>query len=238
MAKEVLCVIPARGGSVRTPKKNIKLLNGKPLIAYAIEAAKQSQYVTSIIVSTDDAEIRAVANSYSDYCLNRPENLRGDCPTEDVVIQVVKWLFDHGNYQPDIIVCLEPPQPFRTTEHIDKCVTLLAHKSYDIDSVVTISKISQRPEWMVQLNDAYIKPYTNYWKKDGIIRSPASQEFEELYYINGIVFACKTETLLKYKSMIGKKCVGVITKPEDAFDLDYPEDFEICEMIMKRMKNA
>ena len=218
------------------------MLNGKPLIAYAIEAAKQSEYITKIVVSTDSPEIVDVAYEYGAYIVGRPTYLAGDCPTEDVVEDVVIILAGRPEpYHPDIVVCLEPPQPFRAAEHIDQCIRLLTHKSYDIGSAVTISKISQRPEWMVRLSDAYIHSYTNHWKKldsyNQIIHSPASQEFEELYYINGIVFACKTETLLKYKSMIGKKCVGVITKPEDAFDLDYPEDFEICEMIMQRREN-
>ncbi len=228
---EVLAVIPARGGSVRTPKKNIKMLNGKPLLAYAIEAAQQSKYVTRIVVSTDDEEIGTYAYKAGVEWFVRPDRLCGDCPTEDVVLDVVKW-YQRKGIDYDIVVCLEPPQPFRTAEHIDKCVSWLF--TGKADSAVTIHGVSQRPEWMVRHEDWYIKPYTKHWKKDGIIRSPASQEFEELYYINGIVFVCRTETLLKYKSMIGKHCIGVITDRQDAFDLDYPEDFEICEMIMKR----
>lgn len=230
---EVLAVIPARGGSVRTPKKNIKMLGGKPLLAYAIEAAKQSEFVTRVVVSSSDDKITKVALEYGAIVFDRPEHLRGDCPTEDVVLDVVKR-YQRDPYNPDIVVCLEPPSPFRTAEHIDQCVTLLSHNAYDIDSVVTINPINERPEWMVRLRDAYIQPYTNHWERDGIIHSPASQEFEELYYINAIVFAFRTDTLLKYKSMMGKKCVGVITDRKDNFDLNYPEDFEICEMIIER----
>lgn len=230
---EVLAVIPARGGSVRTPKKNIKLLNGKPLIAYAIEAAKKSEYITQIIISTDDKEIMQLAFDYGIFYIIRPEHLRGDCPTDDVIFDVVVREQERS-FTPDIVVCLEPPQPFRTADHINRCVSFLAQRGDIIDSACTISEISQRPEWMVKRDKGYIKPYTKHWKKDGIIRSPASQEFEPLYYINGLVFACKTETLLKYKSMIGKRCIGVITSQEDSFDLDYPEDFELCEMMMKR----
>ena len=233
---EVLAVIPARGGSVRTPKKNIKLLGGKPLIAYAIEAAKQSKFVTRIFVSTDDKVIADVAMSYYTEVVSRPEHLSGDCPTEDVILNVVERWRMALDYKPDIVVCLEPPQPFRTPEHIDQCINVLLNAPNIVDSCVTIHKVSQRPEWMVRITQQnhWISPYTNHWKEDNIIRSPASQEFEDLYYIDGIVFACKTETLLKYKSMIGKRCIGVLTKQKDAFDLNYPEDFEICEILMKR----
>jgi len=231
---EVFAVIPARGGSVRVPKKNIKLLAGKPLIGYAIEAAKASKYVNRIMVSTDDDEISRVAIEYGANVIARPPELCGDCPTEDVVIDVVKQL---QPYNPDIVVCLEPPLPFRTAKHIDDCIEAIL-KDKAINSSVTISEISQRPEWMVFTNDGQpvnglITCYT-YWNR--IIHLPASQTFRKLYYINGIVFACRREYLLKDKSMIGYNCVGIITPQEDSFSLDYPMDFEICEMLMEKRK--
>lgn len=234
---EVLAVIPARGGSVRTPKKNIKMLGGKPLIAYAIEAAQQSDYVNQIWVSTDSEEIAHVAHKYNALTTLRPPHLRGDCPTEDVVLDLITpW---HGA-NPDIVVCLEPPQPFRTAKHIDDCIySLLQDRT--IDSAVTINKVKSRPEWMVRLReDMSISPYIKYFKPQGraLLRFPASQDFEELYETNGIVFACRTKALLKYGSLVGKNCIGIVTSREDAFDLDYPEDFEICEMIMERRSRA
>ena len=233
---EVLAVIPARGGSVRTPKKNIKMLGGKPLIAYAIEAAKQSKYITRIVVSTDDDEIRGVALKYGGIELHeRPSHLTGDCPTEDVIIDTVES-YQEIPYIPDIVVCLEPPQPFRTAKHIDICVAEL-QKHTRLDSIVTISEVQQRPEWMVRLKgDLFIEPYTDYFNAVGgaLLKVPASQELEELYYVDGVVFACRTKTLLKYKSLVGVRCAGVIIDRKDTFDLNYPQDFEICEMIMQK----
>lgn len=238
MKEEVLAVIPARGGSVRVPKKNIKLLNGKSLIAYAIEAAKKSKAVNRIIVSTDDDEIKDVALKFgAEVPFKRPANISADVPTEDVVVHSVEWLNKNEQYFPDIVVCLEPPAPFRKAEHIDKCVQSIAADE-TIDSAITVNNVrGNRPEWMVNVDrDNLIKPYTNYFKKQGeaLLRFPASQEFEKLYQVNGVVFACRFEVLKKYKSLVGKKCAAVQIDNNEIFDLDYPEDFEICETLMRK----
>lgn len=235
---EVLAVIPARGGSVRVPKKNIKLLNGKPLIAYAIEAARSSKTVDRIIVSTDDDEIKDVALKLgAEVPFRRPAYLSEDVPTEDVVIHAVDWLNENEGYYPDIVVCLEPPAPFRKAEHIDRCVqSILADEA--VDSAITVNSVrGNRPEWMLYVDkDNLIKPYTDYFKKQGeaLLRLPASQEFEQLYQASAMAFACRVETLHKYKSLAGKKCAAVEIDYSEIFDLDYPEDFEICEILMKK----
>ncbi|MBU4288998.1 MAG: acylneuraminate cytidylyltransferase family protein [Proteobacteria bacterium] len=238
MNKKVLAVIPARGGSVRVPKKNIKSLNGKPLIAYSIEAAKNSERVNRIIVSTDDDEIKDVAIQYgAEVPFRRPADLSEDVPTEDVVLHVVEWLQTNDSYLPDIVVCLEPPVPFRKAAHIDKCVSaILADES--IDSAITVTNVrGMRPEWMVYVDkNNLIKPYTDYFTKQGdaLLKFPASQEFEPLYKTTGVVLSCRVEVLRKYKSLVGVKCAAVEIDNSETFDLDYPEDFEICEIIMKK----
>lgn len=238
MRNKVLVVIPARGGSVRVSKKNIKILNGKPLIAYAIEAAKNSKTVDRIVVSTDADDIRDVAIKFgAEVPFTRPVPLSEDVPTEDVVMHAVKWLNENEKYFPDIVVCLEPPLPFRKSDYIDKCIqSIVTDKT--IDSAITVNNVrGNRPEWMVYVDkDNLINPYTNYFKKQGeaLLRFPASQEFEKLYQVNGMVFACRVETLQKYKSLVGKRCAAIEIDNSEIFDLNYPEDFEICEILMKK----
>jgi len=237
MNKQVLVVIPARGGSVRVPKKNIKMLNGEPLIAYAIEAAKNSKLVNRILVSTDDISIAEVASRYgAEVPFKRPADISEDVNTEDVVLHAVEWLERVEGYSPDIVVCLEPPVPFRKAEHIDRCVNaILADDT--IDSAVTVTDIlGIRPEWMVRVKNGLIEPYTNYFKKYGeaLIKFQASQKFEPLFRTTGVVFSCRTSTLKKYKSMVGVKCAAIEIDNDVTFDLDYPEDFELCELIMGR----
>jgi CMP-N,N'-diacetyllegionaminic acid synthase len=237
MENKVLAIIPARGGSVRVPKKNIKILNGKPLIAYAIEAATKSVTVNRIIVSTDDKDIKDAAIKFgAEVPFTRPADISGSVPTEDVVIHAVKWLKENEQYIPDIIVLLEPPAPFRKPEHIDKCVQrIIADES--IDTVITVHRISERPEWMVYVDgNNFISPYTDYFKKLGepLLRHLPSQTFDKLYYSNGVVEVCRMESLQKYEGLFGKKCASVEIDYDEAFDLDYPEDFEICEAIMSK----
>ena len=160
MTNKVLAVIPARGGSVRVPKKNIKLLNRKPLISYAIDAAKKSKYIDRIIVSTDDDEIKAVALQYgADVPFKRPADISEDVPTEDVVLHVIDWLKNNESYSSDIVVCLEPPVPFRKSEHIDRCVSAILDDD-SIDSAITVTSVGgMRPEWMVHITkDKLIEP--------------------------------------------------------------------------------
>lgn len=238
MGHKVLAVIPARGGSVRVPRKNIKMLNGKPLIAYAIEAAKNSKTVNRIIVSTDDDEIKNVALQYgAEVPFKRPTNISEDVPTEDVVLHAVEWLEKKEAYLPDIVVCLEPPVPFRKSEHIDRCVQAILSDN-NIDSAITVTNVKgMRPEWMVRVTkDNLIEPYTDYFTKQGeaLLKFPASQEFEPLYKTAGVVFSCRVDALRKYKSLVGVKCAAIEIDTTETFDLDYPEDFEMCELLMKK----
>ena len=240
MKHEILAVIPARGGSVRVPKKNIKLLNGKPLIAYAIEAAKNSKYIDRIIVSTDDNDIKEIALQFgAEVPFERPKDLSEDVPTEDVVLHSINWLEKNTSYTPNIVVCLEPPVPFRKAEHIDKCIESIM-KNKEVDSAITVTSVGgMRPEWMVHITkDNLIEPYTNYFKKEGeaLLKFPASQEMDPLYKTTGVVFSCTVEALKKYNSLVGVKCAAVEIKMSETFDLDYPEDFILCEMMINNKK--
>ena len=128
--------------------------DGVELSKEIIEAAKNSKYIDRIIVSTDDDEIKAVAMQYgADVPFKRPADLSEDVPTEDVVIHAIDWLKKNELYSPDIVVCLEPPVPYRKAEHIDNCVNaILEDKS--IDSAITVTNVrGMRPEWMVRITN-------------------------------------------------------------------------------------
>ena len=233
---EVLAVIPARGGSVRVPKKNIKLLNGKPLISYAIQAAKDSDSVSRIIVSTDDDEIKKTALEFgAEIPFKRPPEISEDVPTEDVVLHAIEWLEKNEKYTPE--VCLEPPVPFRKAKHIDECVNAIL-KDPSIDSAITVTDVGgMRPEWMVHVTkNNLIKPYIDYFSKSGkaLMKFPASQDFAPLFKTTGVVFSCRVETILNYRSLVGINCAAVEIDKEITFDLDYPEDFEMCEIIIQK----
>ena len=223
----IVAIIPARGGSVRVPKKNIAIINGKPLIYYAINAARNSKYINKVIVSTDSEEIADVSIKYgAEVPFYRPAHLSEDVPTEDVIIHAVEWLEENG-YKSDITACLECDKPLRNSDHIDHCVEKLVREDYD--SAITVHKIkSGRPEWYIRIKNNTLEPYSDYFKSQGksIMKFPASQIFEDLYLPNGVVFASKYETLKNYHSMVGEKCYPSVINETEAKSINYPEDLK------------
>lgn len=152
---EVLAIIPARGGSKGLPRKNIRPLNGKPLIAYTIEESKKSEYINRIVVSTEDKEIAEVSNKYGAKIIKRPLELAKDnTPTIDVVLHT---LDDLKNNEPDIIVLLQPTSPLRTSQDIDNAIKSFIEQ--DCDSVVSVCEIEHSPYWSFEIeNNNYLKP--------------------------------------------------------------------------------
>lgn len=132
MGKQIIAVIPARGGSKRVPRKNLLPLKGKPLIAHTIEHAKHSRLVNRIIVSTDDNEISDVAIHYGAEVIKRPPELSGDTASSEVaLLHVVDWLAEKEKYEPDILVFLQCTSPIRNESDIDNAITVLLENNAD-----------------------------------------------------------------------------------------------------------
>lgn len=122
---DMVGLIPARGGSKRLPRKNIKMLAGKPLLAWTIEAALKSK-LERVIVSTDDEEIALIARNWgADVPFMRPKELAKDAtPSIDVIVHAVNWLALNEDYHPDYIMMLQATSPLRTSQDIDNCISL------------------------------------------------------------------------------------------------------------------
>jgi len=121
---KILAIVPARGGSKRLPKKNVKLLAGKPLLYYVLQAAKKSELISRVMVSTEDREISEIAKKYDVGVIKRPKDLAKDKSlTIDVIFHGLKVLAKRG-YRPDIIVCLQPTSPLQTSVDIDKAIQM------------------------------------------------------------------------------------------------------------------
>jgi len=151
---EVLALIPARGGSKGIPRKNIKNLAGCPLIAYSIRAAREAEFVSRIIVTTDDPEIRKVARAYgAEVPFLRPQELAEDDTRDLPVFQhVLNWLKTEENYRPDLVVQLRPTSPFRPPGLIDQAVRILVNNP-GADSVRGVVPSKQNPYKMWKLED-------------------------------------------------------------------------------------
>jgi len=149
---EILAIIPARGGSKTLPGKNIKLLNGKPLIAYTIEEALKSKYISRVVISTDDEAISEVGKKYgAEVPFLRPEELSTDySPSIDAVIYTINKLKDMHGYFPDYVCLLQCTTPLKTVYHIDGAIEKLVRSGFD--GIVSVCESQAHPYWMQVFN--------------------------------------------------------------------------------------
>ncbi len=213
----VVAVIPARGGSKGLPRKNVRLLAGKPLIAYTIEAAKQCALINRVVVSTDDEEIAEVSRNYgAEVPFIRPSELATDyASTESVLKHAVEWLEKNKGYQVDIMVFLQSTDIFRKKYMIEEVVkNLLDDESIDSSFVVY-------PE------------HKNYWRKVGEDyirideRGHVSRQLKEKIYREDTGLACATRGwIIKEGRRIGNKVVPVFNEDHTSF-IDIHDEFDL-----------
>ena len=229
--KKILAIIPARGGSKRIPRKNIKLLNGKPLISYAINAAKKSKYIDRIIVSTDDKKIARVAKKCgAEVPFMRPAELASDTASALPVIQhAVRYFEDKKKFKPDLIVIVQPTSPLVIAEDIDGTIEKIV--TTGTNSCFSASKISQRPEWMYLLNN---KKPTLFLNKSSL--KARSQDLPELGIINGAVYVMTHNTIMKRNKIIDENTSIYLMPRERTVDIDELFDFQLAEFLMKANK--
>jgi len=231
MNKEILAIIPARGGSKGIPKKNIQDVEGKPLIAYTIEEVKKSKLVTRIIVSTDSEEIAQVAKRYGAEVpfMRSKEMSENSIPlVPDLIKYVYQELLKRENYKPDVILILQPTSPLRKAEVIDKCINLLNKK--DCGWVVSVSESNIHP-FRTRFIDSEGKLSLVIHRKDAYAQR---QELPNAYFFNGAVYATKPKTLDSGSSLYEQTWYGVIMPAEDSIDIDRIEDLELLRQIIKQ----
>ena len=230
---EVLAIIPARGGSKGIPRKNIRNFYGFPLIAWSIAAAKQSALVTRVIVSTDDAEIAAVARAWgAETPFLRPAEFAQDKTTDlPVFAHALEWLQKNETYQPEVVVQLRPTSPIRPIGLVDAAVrTLLQHA--DADSVRGIVPAGQNPHKMWRLPAGEAAPMQNLLAVDGIEEpyNAPRQILSPIFWQTGHIDAIRAATILK-GSMSGKTIYPLLIAPEFTVDLDNLRDWARAEWL-------
>lgn len=213
----VVAIIPARGGSKGLPGKNIRLLAGKPLIAYSIEAAKRSPRVDRVLVTTDDPAIAEVAKAHgAEAPFLRPAELAQDLtPTEPVLKHAVEWLETRENYHADIVLFLQPTDIFRKQAMIDAVIQALLDDA--------------------SLDSAFIAYAThkNFWRKNGsgMVRlapdlAYGPRQTREPLYREDTGLACATRaSVIKQGKRIGER-VRIIPNKDDASNIDIHTDFD------------
>ncbi|MBS7255486.1 acylneuraminate cytidylyltransferase family protein [Flavobacterium branchiicola] len=224
----VLAIIPARGGSKGVPGKNIKILNGKPLLAYTSEIALQSKYLTEVIVSTEDEQIIKIAKSLGILLpFVRPMELAQDnTPTIDVIIHALQW-YENQNVFFDAVCLLQVTCPFRTIEFLNEAIEKFIEK--DTDSLVSVLKVPHEynPHWTFEENDeGNLKIATG--EKQIISRR---QELPTAYHRDGSIYLTKTEVLLKEHSIYGKSITFIESNPEFHVNIDTMQDWKKAEEV-------
>lgn len=224
---QILALIPARSGSKSIKDKNIRLLAGKPLIAYSIEHALRSQHVTRTIVSTDSEAYAKIARQFgAETPFLRPAELAQDFSTDlDVFTHALAWLAEHEGYRPDICVHLRPTYPFRRPENIDQMVDLLLHHP-DADAVRSVAPAPETPfkMWFVK-DDGYLRPVVASDIPDAY--NMPRQALPPAYLQNACIDVVRTSTLLEQRSMTGKRILGYIM--DHNYDIDYEAQFARVE---------
>jgi len=232
--KQILAIIPARGGSKGLPHKNIKDLYGKPLIAWSIEAAVKSKYIDRVIVSTDDEEIAQVAQKFgAEIPFMRPEELASDdSKTMDVVLHCINY-FEETGEKNDIIVLLEPTSPLRETLDVDEAIENLV-ETQDSESIVGISRVENtHPAFLVKLENKFLRPYL--FNEFKILRR---QEIDELYFYEGSLYISYADSLKNRKNFYHEKALGYIVPKWKSFEVDDITDFKIIEALLKAKLNG
>lgn len=223
--KTVLAIIPARGGSKGIPRKNIRFLAGKPLIAWTIEEAKKSKYIDRLILSSEDEEIIKVARQYGcEVPFKRPIELaQDDTPGIEPVIHAINTLEDKYDY----VVLLQPTSPLRTVEDIDGCIQHCIMT--EAPACVSVTEAQQSPYWMYKLDyNMKLNPFVQHNKKIN-----RRQDLPKVYVLNGAVYVAKTSFINENKSFLTEETVGYIMSRENSVDIDTEMDFAYCEWLFK-----
>lgn len=223
--KTILALIPARGGSKGLPRKNIRPLLGKPLIAWTIEQAKASKYIDRIVVSTDDEEIAEVAKQYgAEVPFIRPKELaRDDSPTIDAVLHALEFFSEKGE-KFDLLALLEPTSPLRDVEDIDRGIEFLIN-SEDAESIVSVCKLEgAHPEFNVIIDKkGFIKKALDGTSTFKVLRR---QELKDVYFFEGTIYISKIPSLLRKKTFYHDKTLAHIVPRWKALEID-----EICDLL-------
>lgn len=222
MLLKTLALIPARGGSKGIPRKNIRLLAGKPLIAWSIQAALESGCVDSVVVTTEDEEIAEVSRRWgAQVPFMRPAELAADdSPGMDAVLHAMGKLPGF-----DAILLLQPTSPLRNSADIRAMMDFVA--SRQANCAVSVCPAAQSPYWMMHLGAD--QKLTRLIESDLITRR---QELPHVYTLNGALYFARTAWLAASKTFFNQETMGFVMPPEKSLDIDTELDWRMAELML------
>lgn len=225
----ILAIIPARGGSKRIPKKNIKKFCGKPIVEYSIQAALSAGIFTEVMVSTDDEMIAQIAKAAgAKVPFMRGKEASSDfATTADVLLEVLNRYEQQGIYF-DEVCCIYPTAPFVTAEKLQKGYELLQGG----DSVMPVVKYSYPIQRSIHLKDDLV-----YMNCPEYVNT-RSQDLEDMYHDCGQFYFLKVEALKEKKALFTEKTVPMVLSDLEVQDIDHIEDWKIAEIKYELMKQT
>jgi len=227
---ETLCIIPARGGSKGIPRKNVRLLAGKPLLAHAIEKAQASRYINRVVVSADDAEIADVARRWGADVVMRPAELATDtASSESALLHALDTLAESEGYQPDVLVFIQCTAPLMTVADVDGTVEALLEKGADSALAVApfyhfVWREDEKGEAQAVNHDKRVRPMR--------------QQRDPQFWEPGAVYALRVEGFRQARFRFFGKTVMYVMPAEHASEIDEPLDFEMAEMVLRARASA
>jgi CMP-N-acetylneuraminic acid synthetase len=224
---KTLGVIPARGGSKRLPRKNVLDLNGAPLIAYTIEAAKNAAKLTDWLVSTDDEEIAQIAVSYgAPTPFTRPAALSGDeTRNTEVMLHALDYMENSSTITYDVIVLLQPTCPIRDPEHINQAVELL--RNSELSTVASVKgPFKKRHPNLKRIRGGVLEDYC---------RQPTGTDWEPFYIYNASIYAMRCDWLRCEKKFVADRQVPLVMDSYHSVDIDTEADLLIAEIFLRHL---
>lgn len=246
---KIIAIIPARSGSKSVKDKNIRLIDGKPMLAYSIEHAKASKYINRILVSTDSEQYAVIAREYgAETPFLRPNRYAMDTSLDlEVFTHALQYLEETENYTPDLVVQLRPTYPIRNVRDIDRMIEIMLEDS-TVDSVRTVAPAKEIPYkmWYKDANNRMepllkeVPPiYVRSLEEEKVIGHSETecefynmprQQLPTVYYQNANIDCIRTQVITKGNSMSGQHIVGY--EMCDNYDIDTEEEFKKAEIIL------
>ena len=223
--KNVFCIILARGGSKGVPRKNTRIIAGKPLIVHSIDVAKKTRYIDEVFVSTDDIEIKTIAKDSGATVIDRPAKLATDTSSyldglKHLINSVEKILLHNP-----IIVLLAATSPMKEVSDVEKCIEILDE---NIDCVITVSNVNIWPDFMYREENGILHSYLvqpNFKNR---------QEMEKLVHDNGSIIVTTSNFIKKQEKIVfGGKMKGYLLDEKHSMDIDTEFEFKLCKFLME-----
>lgn len=224
---KITAIVPTRKGSKGVKRKNIRILNGKPLICYTLDEALKSKFIDNILIPTDDEEVIKIANQYKIKTFVLPENLTRD--ESDLQKEVLSYLFKNLDDLHEVFIMLPAVAPLRKAIDIDLATELFFES--DCDTVIGVAESKEIPYWTYNIKDGYLTSIKGL--ENPLVRR---QLLPKTYTLNGSLFISNVDTFLKNGTFFTDKVVPYIFPSNRSIDIDTELDLKFAEFLLQNQE--